>query len=207
MEGNNINLDDNVNYDKLFSLKILLLYVVFASHIFILPNDILDKFPFLNSYVEFMKENFEIIKQISIRTTNFQQAGTLWGANMLIICCVFCVPLAYDFFVSAKCNSNFLLDSIRQEKLFFLSCYIIILLLIEYKFCSVAFSGDLFDTQIRLGKNTEAINSKFGLFFKGGALYALMSGWTAMCLTFTYFFINITFKKFKNLITKIQHKG
>ncbi|MDA3059366.1 hypothetical protein OFN97_04985 [Campylobacter sp. VBCF_05 NA6] len=200
------NSQQNETHNIFFIVKVIFVYLLIASHIFILPNDILDRLPFLNSYVEFMKEHFEIIKQIEIRTTKFPQSGALWGVNMIMVAPIFITCFVYSFLLSTQNNSNFLLDSIRQDKILIVLFSTFILWLVTYKFCTTAFSGDLFDTQIRLGKNPNAINSKFGLFFKGGALYLFVFFWIGLSLTYLCITTKIIFKKIKNLIAKFNTK-
>lgn len=183
-------------------------YTLFALHIFILPSDILDKFTFLSQYAEFMKNNFEIVKQISIRTTNFPQSGLLYASNMVVVCVLFFILFVYLSLSSLKINDldNFAVNNIRKENLFTIFVMAIIgYIFTIYGICKIN-SGALFDTSLRQLGKSNTINSHFGLFFKAYILYLFIAVFGAGCVVNTFYTIKISYKKFKNLIINFNTK-
>ena len=161
--------------DKIYSKKqdrIMILFAMITAHIFILPNDILDKFTFLVPYTEFMKETFSMVYQISIRVTNFPQSGALWAANMMVFTILFMIPTGYTTYIR---QYEYIFMNYKQ---LFIRSLLMVFITIFFLFCIDSLSrGNIFDTQLRGAPNLNAINNKFGLFFKAGIFYfALMVG-------------------------------
>lgn len=150
----------------------MILFAMITAHIFILPNDILDKFTFLVPYTEFMKETFSMVYQISIRVTNFPQSGALWAANMMVFTILFMIPTGYTTYIR---QYEYIFMNYKQ---LFIRSLLMVFITIFFLFCIDSLSrGNIFDTQLRGEPNLNAINNKFGLFFKAGIFYfALMVG-------------------------------
>lgn len=170
------------SYDNYIKRKRIgnFLYLIFALHIFILPNDILDKFSFLVPYIEFMKDNFAFIYQISLRISSIPQSGILYASNMVFVAIIFFIYSIPVVYLKMKYDNTHIIIKIREEKIlimiFYASiCYIFI------RYGLVSFNnGELFDTNLRSSPSSDNINFRFGLFFRVSLFY-----WA-----FPYFYAN-----------------
>lgn len=169
-----------------------IVFMLLATHIFILPNDILDKLPFLISYTEFMKETFPMVYQISIRVTNFPQSGALWAANMMVLTIIFIVLFLYIAY-QQPLNPEFKKDN---NPLVMMVVILFIFFFIKYFIDRVSI-GSIFDTQLRGEPNPNAINNKFGLFFKAGMFYLFFFLFISAFIGNVAIFISMIFKKIK----------
>lgn len=178
----------------------IIIYITFmflAAHIFILPNDILDKFPSLVSYTEFMKETFPVVYQISIRVTNFPQSGTLWAANMVALTTIFIPIFGCDTYLRIQISG--FLKNINLITLILLVAFCIIFIFVILESLSM---GNIFDTQLRGDPNPNSINNKFGLFFKAGLFYMTVSVFLGGIMSY----ILIIFKKIKQKIKGLDNE-
>ena len=97
-----------LNADKM-QIKIILLFLLVGLHIFLIPNDILDKFPFLASYTEFVANYVPFVKTISLQIKSIPQIATFYASNMAILSLFIFFPL---FFYNA------LLVNIKRFEMF-----------------------------------------------------------------------------------------
>lgn len=181
--------------DKIYSKKqdrIMILFAIIAAHIFILPNDILDKFPFLVPYTEFMKETFSMVYQISIRVTDFSQSGTLWASNMMIIVIFFILLHCYNDYKMPYCSEIEKIDNLLGMILATIVAFLFAKLIIDR--VSV---GNIFDTQLRGEPNPNAINNKFRLFFKAGVFYLCIFFFVSSFIIGITRIIKMTLKRIK----------
>lgn len=113
-----------------------------------------------------MKETFPMVYQISIRVTNFPQSGALWAANMMVLTIIFIALFLYIAY-KQPLNPEFKKDN---NPLVMMAVILFIFFFIKY-FIDRVSVGNIFGTQLRGEPNLNAINNKFGLFFKVGIFY------------------------------------
>lgn len=80
-----------LNADKM-QIKIILLFLLVGLHIFLIPNDILDKFPFLASYTDFMVAHIPFVKATA-EIKQIPQIATFYASNMAILSLFIFFPL------------------------------------------------------------------------------------------------------------------
>lgn len=202
MKQNEIDKKEQNSYNNYIKRKRIgdFLYLVFALHIFILPNDILDKFPFLVPYTEFMKDSFAFIYQISLRISSIPQSGILYASNMVFVATVFFIYSIPMVYLRMKYDDDSIIIKIREEKIlvmiFYASiCYIFV------RYGLINFNnGGLFDTNLRNSPSSDNINFKFGLFFRVSLFYWAFSYFTASFIIVAMLTTKTLYKKIKNLL-------
>lgn len=154
---------------------IVIVFIILSLHVFIIPSDILTKFPLFKTYTDFMISNFSVMKQIAVRTTDIPQIGLFYSSNMILLSFVlFILSIYFSFFDYIKRYNGFGWFDYKVKKITTPSpndiFKVVFLIFIVYLFTLLAinkiFDGSLFDTMLRGEDNINFINSKLGLFYK-----------------------------------------
>lgn len=147
--------------------------IIISLHIFIFSDDILDRISFLNSYVNFMRENFRVVNEIAIRVTNFPQSGSLYGANMFVTSVVFFVCLIFSLILrlvkkeQPMNTADVFVGALRSCNIFVLIFIFICLSLLVYVDLYNFYIGNFFELEHLSGKKLSEnyINNKQNMLF------------------------------------------